>query len=45
MKTLDLNACGVHEMNAGEMKKSDGGLGCFAAIAIIVIIGIFYPQL
>ncbi|MDR3366923.1 MAG: hypothetical protein LBO71_08165 [Prevotellaceae bacterium] len=25
MKTLDLNAYGVYEMNAKEIKKSDGG--------------------
>jgi hypothetical protein len=25
MKTLDLNACGVEEMNAGEMKTVEGG--------------------
>ena len=35
MKTLDLNAYGVQEMNAVEMQKTDGGF-----IPIIIIVGI-----
>jgi hypothetical protein len=35
MKTLDLNAYGVHEMNDVEMKNVDGG-GFFGAFLIAV---------
>jgi hypothetical protein len=34
MKTLDLNAYGVHEMNAVEMRDVDGG-GLFGAILLV----------
>jgi lactobin A/cerein 7B family class IIb bacteriocin len=33
MKTLDLNACGVHEMNAEEMRNVDGGCPIAFAVA------------
>jgi hypothetical protein len=39
MKNLDLNNYGVHEMNAGEMKATDGGflVGLIFAVVSCVI--------
>jgi len=43
MKTLDLNAYGVQEMNAVEMKETDGGLGPVPAFLIGAVVGgVFY---
>ncbi|MDR3366612.1 MAG: hypothetical protein LBO71_06565 [Prevotellaceae bacterium] len=43
MKTLDLNAYGVHEMNAVEMQNTDGGLCFFAAVLTVVAISYLIP--
>jgi hypothetical protein len=37
MKTLDLNAYGVHEMDAVEMKKVDGGIIFEIAFGLLII--------
>ena len=34
MKNLDLNKYGVQEMNAGEMRKAEGGFLAFLVVAI-----------
>ena len=38
MKNLDLNNCGVQEMNAGEMRENNGGSLLVAAIIVGAII-------
>ena len=40
MKTLDLNSYGVQEMNAVEMKETDGGCWGLIFAAVWIIIGI-----
>ncbi|MDR0712347.1 MAG: class IIb bacteriocin, lactobin A/cerein 7B family [Prevotellaceae bacterium] len=37
MKTLDLNAYGVHEMNAEEMMEIDGGLAWWIALGALIV--------
>ena len=40
MKTLDLNAYGVEEMNANEMEKTEGGCLALLVIAAFVVVGL-----
>jgi lactobin A/cerein 7B family class IIb bacteriocin len=40
MKTLELNAYGVSEMNRQEMVETDGGLGGLIVLGIIVVAAI-----
>ena len=40
MKTLDLNAYGVEEMNVNEMKETEGGCLILAFAAAFIAIGI-----
>ena len=37
MKNLDLNNCGVQEMNAGEMRENNGG-SFLAAVAVSFLV-------
>jgi hypothetical protein len=37
MKTLDLNAYGVKEMNVNEMEKVDGGWWWIVALAVVFL--------
>ena len=40
MKNLDLNNCGVQEMNAEEMRKTEGGiLPILLALGILLVVG------
>lgn len=39
MKNLNLNAFGVQELNAEEMRELDGGFGILEALIIGVIVG------
>jgi hypothetical protein len=39
MKSFDLESMGVHEMNALEMKETDGGLLALVAVAALLLLG------
>ncbi len=45
MKNLDLNACGVQEMNAAEVAEVNGGFWQAIGLAALATVGVMAPYL